>query len=482
MLHRLIRESAIYGGSDALVRIVAFVTFPIIAAELSSEGFGVLELAMTIVMLGSLFARCGMNNAVQRFYWDAETNEAERPTLVTAGLLITLVSGLAIAVVVYLVHPIIFRTAGVDTLVLGSVGALGLTLLLPLTQWAQYVQDVLRLHFAPWKFMGFSFVTRALAAILSVLALIWLNAGVGGVLIAQAMVLLVALPMGLWFIRRDLVASVDPRWARRLVHFGAPFILTEMAIWLFSSIDRWMLAAMVGSQEVGVYSAAFRISVLASFVAMAFGMAWSPYAVKLQSDYPTRFKTMYAEVLVLLLVAMLAIGGFIALFSAEIVRLLLPNEYAGAATALSILSLCVVAQASQQVTAVGISMSRKTHLFAYLVWTTAGINALINLALIPYLGAAGAAWATLMSHVLLTIGYLVCSNLVYPIPFPTGRLLLLAAIGAVLLVSALSLQSTSPTIGQSASKLAILVACLLLAGTTVRWRDLLHPADNPNKK
>jgi hypothetical protein len=472
MLRQLVRDSAIYGGSDALARVVAFITFPIIANALGSEGFGILELAVTVVMLGGLFARCGMNNAVQRYYWDSQTPQTQRPALVTVGLAVTLACGVLVSILSYLAYPMIFRQAGVDPNVLGWYGAVGLALLIPSTQWAQYVLDVLRLHFAPWKFLGFSFVTRALSAILSAGVLVWLHAGVGGVLMAQALVLLVSLPLGLWFIRRDLVRRVDVQWTRQLVAFGAPFILTDVAFWLFSSIDRWMLASMVGVQEVGEFSAAFRISVLASFVSLAFGMAWSPYAVKLKTEYPTQFRRIYAEVLVLLTVVMLAVGGAIALFAGELLAMLLPTGFAGAATPLVILAFCVVVQASQQITAVGISLSLKSHLFVYLVWGAAGANVLLNMALIPTMGATGAAWSTLFAHLLLTCGYMVCTQFVYPIPFPVIRLLCLAGIGVVLLASALMLYSQEFSFNRIAVKLVILFSCTALAWLTVRLRVL----------
>ncbi len=472
MFRQLLRDSAVYGGGDALARVVAFTTFPIIANALGSDGFGILELGMTIVMMGGLFARCGMNNAVQRYYWDPQTRQAERPELVTSGLVVTLAFGMIVSIFVYLGNPLMFRQGGVDPQVLGWYGAIGLALLVPLTQWVQYVQDVLRLHFAPWKFLGFSFVTRTVSAILSAGVLVWLNAGVGGVLIAQALVLLVSMPVGLWLIRRDLINSINAHWTRRLVAFGAPFILTEVAFWLFSSIDRWMLATIMGPREVGVYSVAFRISVLASFLSLAFGMAWSPYAVKLQSEYPTQFKRMYAEILVLLVVVMLFAGGGIALFAGELVAILLPVEFAAASTPLAILAFCVVVQASQQITAVGISLSFKSYLFVYLVWGAAGVNVLLNLVLIPSMGSTGAAWATLIAHLLLTCGYLICTQCVYPIPFPITRLLWVTAIGAVMLAFALMLHSYEFSLKLITLKLVVLLSCTLLGWVAVRMRVL----------
>jgi O-antigen/teichoic acid export membrane protein len=472
MLRQLIRDSAIYGGSDALARAVAFVTFPIIAKELGGKEFGILELGMTIVMLGGLFVRCGMNNAVQRYYWDAQTPVAQRPVLVSTGLAVTVACGLLVGSSIYLVHPALFRHAGVDPEVLGWYGAVGLALLITSTQWTQYVQDVLRLHFTPWKFLGFSVATRALAAILSAGVLVWLHAGVGGVLMAQALILLVSLPVGLWFIRRDLIRCVNSHWTRRLLAFGAPFTLTDMAFWLFSSIDRWMLASMISPQEVGVFSAAFRISALASFLSLAFGMAWSPCAVKLKSEYPAKFKQIYAEILILLIVVMLFAGGSIGFFSGELLAMLLPTEFADSASPLAILAFCVVVQASQQITAVGISLSLKSHLFVFLVLGAAIVNFLLNLLLIPITGAIGAAWATLIAHLILTGSYLFCSQYVYPISFPVTRLFYLTGVGAVMLICALMLHSNEVSFRLIAIKMVVLLACASLSWLAVRLRVL----------
>ncbi len=88
---------------------------------------------------------------------------------------------------------------------------------------------------------------------------------------------------------------------------------------------------MVGVSEVGIYSVAFRFSTLAVFVATAFGMAWSPYAIKIRVDHPQSHKHVYAEVLLILLVVMLCVAGFIALFAGEFIGQVMSPDYASAA-------------------------------------------------------------------------------------------------------------------------------------------------------
>ena len=84
ILRSLLRDSAIYGGGDFFGKLVALVTFPVIAAALSTAAFGTLDLAITVAMLGGVFVRCGLNSAVMRFYWDVETLLTERPRIVLA--------------------------------------------------------------------------------------------------------------------------------------------------------------------------------------------------------------------------------------------------------------------------------------------------------------------------------------------------------------------------------------------------------------
>lgn len=453
----------IYGGGDFALKLTAFFTFPLLAAALSSSGFGVLELAMTVVSLGGVLARCGLNNAVQRFYWDQAIRIDERPLIVSTGFFLTLFFGVFCGGIVFVVAPYIFSSINQGAVGLGVVGILAIAFILPTTQWAQYLQDVLRLHFSPWKFLVFSFSSRAMGALLSVVAVLYWNAGVEGVLLSQALVLLAAIPFGLWLVRKDLMPKVDAVWSRQLLAYGAPFIFTELAYWLFSSIDRWMLASMAGVDEVGLYSVAFRFSTLAVFVATAFGMAWSPYAIKIRADYPDEHRKLYFEVLLILLVVMLSVAGAIALFSGEILSVILPKEYFSAATPLAILCFTAVLQASQQVTAIGISLANRTKIFAYLVWGAALINIALNWWLIPYFGVSGAAWSTVVAYLFLSFSFLFYTQRYYPLPVSWKRLLWICLLGCVVLFFGIFFQRSELDLGIILIKLGVAFGCLLLA-------------------
>ena len=89
---------------------------------------------------------------------------------------------------------------------------------------------------------------------------------------------------------------------------------------------------------------------------------------------------------------------------------------------LSILCFGIMLQATQQVTAIGISIEKKTFLFARLAWITALVNFILNWLLIPKYGAVGAAWATTASYLVLTGSYLYYTQKLHALPISWKRL------------------------------------------------------------
>jgi O-antigen/teichoic acid export membrane protein len=461
----LAKDTIVYGVGDLAGKLIAFISFPVIAGVLTPEEFGVLELLLTGAMLGGLFVGCGLNNAVQRFYWDDATTAEARPVVVTTGLLLQVGFGVAVMSALLLLAPEFGRQLREANIEAGVLALVAVAMLLPAQQWMQYMLDVTRLQFAPMRFVILSFLSRGLTAILSVWAVVVLDSSVHGVLIAQAVVSVGLLPLGIWLIRQDLVRKFDLGWARELARFGYPFIFVGGAYWVFGAMDRWMLAAMSSVEEVGIYSVAWRFAAIVTFAAMAFAQAWSPYAIKIRRDYPSEYRRIYASVLTLLLFAMLVVGGGLAMFSGELMSLLMPQEYLASAAPLGILSFGVVAQATQQVTALGLSLEKKTNLFAILACAAAIVNFFANLLLIPRLGAAGAAWATSLSYVLLTASYLYFTQRLHPLPIQWGRLTMLIVLGALVLATSLTLIATSVEWPIVIAKLGIAALCVLLT-----WR------------
>uniref|UniRef100_UPI00054E3AF5 polysaccharide biosynthesis C-terminal domain-containing protein n=1 Tax=Aminiphilus circumscriptus TaxID=290732 RepID=UPI00054E3AF5 len=156
--------------------------------------------------------------------------------------------------------------------------------------------------------------------------------------------------------------------------------------------------------------------------------------------------------------------------SGEVIGLLMPTEYAKSALPLSILCLGVVLQSTQQISALGISLERKTFLLARMAWVAAFVNLAANWLLIPRFGAVGAAWGTCISYLVLTSGYLYFTQKLHPLPIPWRKLGWLLLLGGVVFCTAFFSNNTKWDGKIVALKLMFSIVCLFLGYPVLQIR------------
>lgn len=440
IIKTLTKDTIIYGGADLISKLIAFFSFPIFAAALNPSSYGALELILTATSLLGLFLNFGLNNAVQRFYWDHGVDAIERCAIVTTGLFLLCCLGLLILAVGMSVAPWLIAYAADRHWPISGVAVVAALLLMVFSQVTAYSLDILRLHFLPWRFIALSFTSRVAGVILSLIAVVAWEMGVDGLLAAQAIGMMLIAPLSILVIAKDLsLMRVSLKWLKELSNFGYPFIFTGLAFWLFGALDRWMLASMASIEEVGIYSVAFRFASVLTFVVSAFAQAWSPHAIKIKTDNPKSYRKIYGHVLVVLLALTTVLGGSLALFSGELIGLMMPAIYRESALSLIILTLGIILQSTQQITAIGISIERKTSLFTKLVAVALIFNALLNFLLIPRFGATGAASATLAAYLLLSAMYFFATQKIHPLEIEWRKLALLVMSASGVTVVAINL-------------------------------------------
>jgi O-antigen/teichoic acid export membrane protein len=76
-----------------------------------------------------------------------------------------------------------------------------------------------------------------------------------------------------------------------------------------------------------------------------------------------------------------------------------------------------MASASTQITALGITLTKKTIYFSIYAWSAALLNVGLNLWLIPQWGMVAAAWTTALAYTTVSVGYFVTSQHLWPIVY-----------------------------------------------------------------
>ena len=179
-----------------------------------------------------------------------------------------------------------------------------------------------------------------------------------------------------------------------------PLILSGLAVMIYMRIDQVMLQEMIGSEAVGQYSAAVRISEAWYFIPMVISNSLFPAIVnaKKQSEelYYARLQRLYD----LMVWMSIAIALPMTFLSDWVVNLLYGSAYSQAGSVLMIHIWAGV------FVSLGVASSRwfiTENLQSLSFWRTfygMVINLILNFILIPKFGVQGAAVATLISQVI----------------------------------------------------------------------------------
>jgi O-antigen/teichoic acid export membrane protein len=469
-LRAIFGQFAVYGVSDALIKVLGVVTVVVYTRVFTPAEYGTISLIGAFAGLLSIVGGLGISSAVQRGYFAA--GEGERATIVSTGYWGVLGIAGSVAAVGALLSPLFAWGT------FGSIEHAGLVvvalLAIPLTQLMAYCQDVIRMHFRPWRFTMVAFLNQvgqvAFGVGLVVLAGLGLYGLFSGIVVGAGL----ALMLGTVWIGAELGGRFSWPMLRSFIGYGAPLALGGLAFPAFLFIDRLILEHFQGAAAVGHLAVALSVAQAMGLVSGSFGKAWNAMAWRLR-HHNAEYRGIYADVL-LYLVAVFAVAAVgIAAFAPEIVRILAPPVFADAAVAVAPLTAYMMANVSIQVTAAGISISGRTRFLTMTIWGAVVLNVLLDLALIPVWGIFGAALATAIAETAMTLVIAAISQRLHPLPYDYPRLFGCLALLVGFLALSYHLQAGwSPA--AVAMKLAFIGAFVagLFATTIVSWKRLMR--------
>jgi O-antigen/teichoic acid export membrane protein len=196
-------------------------------------------------------------------------------------------------------------------------------------------------------------------------------------------------------------------------------ILSSLAVSFYMRIDQVMLAQMLNEREVGIYSAAVRISELWYFVPIAIVGTLLPSIIESRQYGDLVYRRRVARLYSLMAWLGIAVGVVFTFLSPWVIQTLYGLAFADAQSVLRIhiWAGVPVALGAAYGTVLIAENTQVVTLYATLIG--AGSNVLLNLLLIPRYLAQGAAIATLVSYWIV-----VLSTFLFARSRPTGLAIL----------------------------------------------------------
>lgn len=378
---------------DKAVRIgIGLVVGVWLARYLGPERFGQFNYAIAFVALFSPIAILGLDGLVVR---ELVRRPERRQEILGSAFVIKLLGGIlafALALTAILTsHP-------EDEDIQWLVGVIAAGMLFQAFDVADlWFQSRMQSKFSVWAKNGaFQVLTMAKIWLILSQAKLMAFAWVSTAEIALgALGLIVAFRLGghRWL-------DLRPTWMtmRALLRESWPLFLSGLGAMLYMRVDQVMLAEMVGTREVGLYSAAVRLSEAWYLIPPVMVTSVMPFLTEARARSEQVYYQRLQQLLTLLVRIALVIAIFVSLFAAPLVSLIFGTVYgeAGAILAIHVWSAVFVFMGAGATP--WILNERLAKLALYQTGLGAVSNIALNLYLIPLHGAIGAAIATVSSQ------------------------------------------------------------------------------------
>ena len=181
-----------------------------------------------------------------------------------------------------------------------------------------------------------------------------------------------------------------------LLH-SIPIAFTSLLSMIYLRIDQVMLHKMASDFVLGQYVAAVRVSELFEFLPAALIVSMAP-VLSVSVDEPQRFQDYTDKLFRYFMLAGSSICVFMSAGAGLIVRVLYGKQFLPAGPLLAVLIWSEIAVFFATVVYNVLIAKNQQWLLPVPTLVGAAINVALNLVLIPGYGAAGAAWATLVSY------------------------------------------------------------------------------------
>lgn len=394
----ILRQAGWLAAAKIVQGVASIAATVVVARHLGPSTFGVLSLACaTAVFVGSI-ANLGLEHIAIREL--STTSPSDRAPMLSTLRRLRCVGAL-VGVAGLLVISI--------TSAANSYGMSGLLLILCLLPLAQ-LGDV-----SEWRLVATG-NSRSVAIATALSSPLMAMARLGFALIDSGVSVFAWLLICEWALRSILLALATrehkaivpdpnvPFWASSmaLLRESVPLLLSGIAVFIYMRIDQFMLAAMLGAHEVGLYSAVVALAEVPLVLpALLLRAALPTLTRQSESDPALRDRTltvlMRSGFYLHLAVAVVA-----ALLAQPLVDLLYGDAFDEAVLALRIQVLAAPFVALGVLSSSWFVLERRTGHALRRTMIGAVLNVVLNLFTIPRYGIAGAAISTLVAQVTAT--------------------------------------------------------------------------------
>ncbi|WP_025436117.1 oligosaccharide flippase family protein [Peptoclostridium acidaminophilum] len=396
----MIRTGGIYLGLSLISNFINLILTPIYTNSLTLEEYGSYSIISSYQSLFSIFATLGIYSGMKRFFNEYE----DKNRLKNIALTFSIVWG----IIVVALNMIFARQLAGLVFESGARGGVYIRYVVTSSVLSCIISIYTAYYSMQYKALKASLIEIVKLALTLAFTLIFVvsyDGGITGILRSQCLSFAILLLALIWADHKNITPVWGKSELKDMLSYGVGMAgASDVLEWVLTLIDRYFLKVVAGYAAVAVYSIGYKVGmlILPLFIA-PFTNALTPfkYGVYKEENGKRKLEEIFDHYNI--------IGWFmvlgISVYANTAIKILATEEYSQAFRIVPLIVIAYLLDGSCEFYSLGIHIEKKMALNLIIPGAATAINIALNMALIPGMGAYGAAIATIVSYFAMTVMY-----------------------------------------------------------------------------
>lgn len=418
----LLKNFSYYSFGTILIQALTFLLLPLYSKYLSKADYGILSAMGLLSQFMYVFISLNVIKSIYRCYWDYESEYEKKVFLGTV-----IISVFALSTINTLSLYILNKYL---TLIFKSIPFYPFYLLVLMTIYIKPYYEILTIYFRVKEQAKQFVILSTTMFIINITTIIYFvvikRMGAEGPLLSAFLVNLLFLLIVIVILKDKIVLKFRFSILKNALAYSLPLIPNVIAGWIINLSDRIFIEKYFTLADVGIYSMGYKLAGASVLLTGGFFGAYNPMFLRVaNSKNPEDEKNILYLLNKNFIIIMIIFCFLLYLFSENIVEIVLHQKFYESYKIFQLIVIGNLIVLFSSLVNPSLTQDKKMVTIMWIAVINATLNLLLNYLLIPQYGMYGAAYATMITFLSLSVmSYYFARKCSFFIPWAWKKILL----------------------------------------------------------
>lgn len=397
---RLLINTALIAFGNLGAKLISFLLLPLYTSILTTSDYGIYDFIITISTFLTPVVSLSLYESLFRFLIEAKQKDDNKKVknVISCSIILTIIC----EIIYFVISIIIFWISKINYIPILTLYVIsGILYLFSIS----LLRGIGQLKF----YALYSGIKNALQVLLSYISVAKLNLGINGLLFATIITsfgisIAIFIHFKLW--EYISIRKENFKMAKDLVKYSLPLVPDSVGTTIVGMADRIVVKGVLGNSENGIYSIAHKFPSMIEVIYHFFMTAWNESASRVyesSKENQEKIKEYYQELYKF--TQRFIIGAVLGLLAVMplLFKVLIKGDYIRAFEYIPILLIAQLLNCIANFYSGILIANKDTRKIAKSTLIAAGINVILNISLVFFLGMYGVLIGTLISNIALVL-------------------------------------------------------------------------------